>query len=118
MSRPLVSIQLCKSSLILEASVNLQKPGLKRSLMSLEILLGWVTVVIQLGEYYDWGSNLQVSSYNANSIANNSTNCRDCSRAYIVLLKVQPKYKAPIVELIVKFNIILLNSLNIKVKQI
>ena len=31
--------------------------------MSLEILLGWVTVVIQLGEYYDWGSNLQVSSY-------------------------------------------------------
>ena len=51
------------SSLILEASINLQKPGLKRPAMSLEILLGWVTAVIQLGQYYDWGSNLQVSSH-------------------------------------------------------
>ena len=36
--------------------------------MSLEILLGWVTVVIQLGEYYDWGSNLQVSSIYDNNL--------------------------------------------------
>ena len=41
----------CKRSLISEVSVNSQKPGLKRSVMRLKILQGWVTPVIQLGQH-------------------------------------------------------------------